>query len=343
MRHVPGSRERQILSLASIAALVASSLAGCGETWPGARGLADPQFLGHGRAVETVDILPIDLQVWTTPGRGVDPEGLAGSLQQSMGGMVSAQLARRGYRVVAQIDRGGRYVAPDGAPAVAMAPDDVMRTAYALSSYGTAQRESEGGALLVPFLPARLGATTGSDATLYVGGWAFAGVDNGPSKAGKVLKVVLIVGLVAVVAAAVVVGLKDGKHGGAVGKVAEGAGKVATGGVRVAGTVMTGVARTTGRVALAIASDPELFYLTVDTIDAFARAGTHVDYYSVRPDYYAEGPHDGRSAMLLEMTLIDNHTGRTLWHARQRFPASPERPQEVARAVATAVSSLPPQ
>jgi hypothetical protein len=68
-----------------------------------------------------------------------------------------------------------------------------------------------------------------------------------------------------------------------------------------------------------------------------------VEYYSVRPDYYAEGPHDGHSAMLLEMTLIDNHTGRALWHARQRFPASPQQPQQVSRAVAKAASSLPPQ
>ena len=327
-----------------IAALIASSAAGCaGEAWPEVRGLADPQFLGRGRAVETVDVLPIDLQVWTRPGHQVDPEGLSRDLESTIGGVVNAELARRGYHVVAQIDRGGHYVAEDGEQRVAMAPDDVARTAYALSSYGPAQSEQEG-ALLVPFLPARLGAATGSDATLYVGGWAFAGVDRKPSKAGKVVKTILIVGLIAVVAVVVIAGLKGDKGPGKVaGAVAEGAGKVATGAVRVAGGVASGVGRVTGRVALAIARDPQLFHLAIDTVDAFARAGTHVEYAGVRPDYYAGGPHDGRSAMLLEMTLIDNRTGRTLWHARQRFPASPERARDVQRAVSRITATLRPQ
>ena len=324
-----------------IGALIVSGAAGCGgEAWPEVRGLADPQFLGRGRAVETVDVLPIDLQVWTRPGHRADPFGLSRDLESTVGGMVSAELARRGYHVVAQIDRGGRYVAEDGEERVAMAAGDVARTAYALSSYGPAQSEHDG-ELLIPFLPARLGAATGADATLYVGGWAFAGVDRKPGKAGKVVKTILIVGLIAVVAVAVIAGLKGDKGPGKVaGAVAEGAGKVAGGVVRVAGGVATGVARTTGRVAFALARDPVLFHLAIDTVDAFARAGTHVEHSSVRPDYYAGGPHDGRSAMLLEMTLIDNRTGRTLWHARQRFPASPERARDVERAVSRITATL---
>jgi hypothetical protein len=43
------------------------------------------------------------------------------------------------------------------------------------------------------------------------------------------------------------------------------------------------------------------------------------------------------------MTLIDNRTGRTLWHARQRFPASPERPGDIQRAVAGITATLRPQ
>ncbi|HWM87833.1 MAG TPA: hypothetical protein VNO33_18390 [Kofleriaceae bacterium] len=305
--------------------------------------MADPQFAGRHSTVETVDVLPVDLQVWTMPGHRRDPEALLRELEPEIGGMLAAQLARRGYQVVAQLDRSGRYTAPDGVVRSAMPQDDLARTSYALSSYGRAQSELDG-QLLVPFLPARLGAATGSDATLYVGGWAFAGKERGSSKAAKVVKTILIVGLIAVVVVAVIAGIKgDGGPGKAVGKVAEGAGRVAVGTARVAGRVVGGLARTTGHVAHAVLREPELFHLTVETIDAFARTGTHVEVYSARPDYYAEGPRDGRSAMMLEMTLIDNRTGRALWHARQRFPASPVRAQEVERAVTRLMSSLPAQ
>jgi hypothetical protein len=327
--------------MAMVGALVVSSAAGCaGEAWPDVRGVADPQFLGRRRPVETVDVLPIDLQVWTRPGLAVDPAVLSRDLESSVGGMVAAQLAGRGYEVVAQIDRSGRYVGPDGSMRVAMRQDDLLRTAYSLSSYGPAQASQQGG-LLLPFLPARLGAATGSDATLYVGGWAFAGKERGSGKAGKVVATILVVGLIAVVAVAVIAGLKGDKGPArAAGKVAEGAGRVAHGAVRVAGGVVGGVARTTGRVARVIVSDPVLFHLALDTAYEFAHASTHAAVSSARPDYHAEGPRDGRSAMLLELTLVDNRTGHTLWHARQRFPASPRRSRDVERAVSGVMASL---
>ena len=324
--------------------LVVSSAAGCaGEAWPEVRGVADPQFLGHRRAVETVDVLPIDLQVWTRPGLQLDPADLSRELELSIGGMVAAQLAGRGYEVVAQIDRSGRYVGTDGQVRAAMQQADLLRTAYALSSYGQAQATHQGG-LLFPFLPARLGGATGSDATLYVGGWAFAGKERGSNKAAKVVGTILIVGLIAVVAVAVIAGLKGDKGPArAVGKVAEGAGRVAHGAVRVAGGVVGGVARTTGRVAREIVRDPVLFQLALDTAYELAHAETHMRVSSARPDYYATGPRDGRSAMMLELTLIDNRTGQTLWHARQRFPASPRRSRDVERAVSRVMASLVPQ
>jgi hypothetical protein len=323
--------------------LVGSSILGCGgQAWPRVNGIADPTFLEHQRGVETIDVLPVDLQVWTVPGNPVDPFVLARALDPQLGGLVVAQLARRGYQVVAQIDREGRYVSGDGQVRQAMARDDVAQTEYVLSGYGHAQSEVKG-ALLVPYLPARLGAATGSHATLYIGGWAFAGADRRPSKAGKVIKVVLIVAVVAIVAVAIIAGLKGDKGGGAAGKVAEGAGRVATGAVKVAGRVAIGTARAAGHVSRAMLRDPNLFYAVTDMVDAFARAGTHAEVYAGRPDYYSMGPRKGRSAMLLEMTLIDNRTGRTLWHARQRFPASPTRPAEVERAVQRLMAALPAQ
>jgi hypothetical protein len=90
-----------------------------------------------------------------------------------------------------------------------------------------------------------------------------------------------------------------------------------------------------------VLSDPNLFYPVLDSVEALARSGTHAEIYGRRPDYYAEGPHDGRSAMLFEMTLVDNRTGRALWHARQRFPASPVRSKDVERAVRRLMAALP--
>jgi hypothetical protein len=77
--------------------------------------------------------------------------------------------------------------------------------------------------------------------------------------------------------------------------------------------------------------------------DCFGRADTHAEAYAGRPDYYHQpsSPRAGRSAMLLELTLVDNRTGVILWHARQRFRADPARAGQVQRAVATMLKSVP--
>lgn len=333
-------RSRQSLALVLAVSLVGASLAACGgPTWPrSVQGVGDPRFMAHQQVVETVDVLPVDLQIWTVSGHKRGAEAVASEANASVAGLVTSQLARRGYEVVAAIDRDGRYVGGDGTMHDAMTPEDVESTTLSLSSYGVAQSHTQG-ALLMPFLPSRLGDHTGSDTTLYVGGWAYAGKDKSSHKAAKVIGVVLVVGLIAVIAIALIAGEKGGGSG--LGKVAEGAGHVAGSAVKVVGRVAVGAARTAGQVGVTILRDPELLHLTVDTLDAFARAGTHAEVHGVRPDYYAEGPRKGRSAMLLEMTLVDNHSGKTLWHARQRFPVSPEKPEQVEKAVARLMATLP--
>ena len=333
-------RRRQSLALVLAASLIGASLAACGgPTWPrSVQGVGDPRFMAHQQVIETVDVLPVDLQVWTVSGHKRGAEAVASEVNATVAGLVTSQLARRGYEVVAAIDRDGRYVAGDGTMHDAMTAEEVQSTTMSLSSYGVAQSQTQG-ALLMPFLPARLGAATTSDTTLYIGGWAYAGKDKKSNKAAKVIGTVLIVGIIAVIAIALIAGEKGGGSG--LGKVAEGAGRVAGGAVKVVGRVAVGAVRTAGRVGVTILRDPDLFHLTVDTLDAFARAGTHAEVHPARPDYYAEGPRKGRSSMLLEMTLIDNHTGKTLWHARQRFPASPEKPEQVEKAVARLMATLP--
>ncbi len=78
-------------------------------------------------------------------------------------------------------------------------------------------------------------------------------------------------------------------------------------------------------------------------MDALGRTGTHIEIYAGRPDYYRQDrtPRKGRSQTYVEMTLIDNGTGRTLWHARQTFPASAGRPDEVAEMVQRMLATFP--
>src|SRR5258706_38238 len=91
-----------------------------------------------------------------------------------------------------------------------MAKGDVGPTVAALAGYGT---RATGSVLPTPFLPVRLGGTTGSDATLFVGGWSYLAMP-GESTGDKVAKGVAI-GLFVVIAIAIIVLLeKDGHHGG---------------------------------------------------------------------------------------------------------------------------------
>jgi hypothetical protein len=330
------------------AALAASTalLAACGPKWPTVHSLADPAFAGGGpgTAVGTIDILPIDMQVWASPDASKSPDELAGPLHEMVAGQVAARLAERGYEVVAQMDWDGRYVAADGEKHNAMPEPELGAVAYSLSGYGEAQRKVRDG-LLVPFLPAKLGQETRSDATLYVGGWAFAGKDGGMSTGAKVALGVFAVAVVAVVVVAAIAGSKDG-GGDGVGKVlggaAQGVGRAAGTAARVAVHAVKPITRLGVRMTAAMVRSGQMMDMTYHVMEAMARTGTHVEIYGGRPDYYrSSAPLKGRSAMLLEMTLVDNRTGRVLWHARQRFPASPAKPVEVEKAVKRLLAALP--
>ena len=332
---------------AAITALTAL-IAGCGPKWPTVRSMADPSFAngGPGTAVGTIDILPIDMQVWSSPDSEKSPQELSGALYEMLAGQVTARLAERGYEVGAQMDWDGRYPAPDGTMHNAMPEPELGATAYALSGYGEAQRQVKDG-LLVPFLPTKLGQETKSDATLYVGGWAYAGKDGGGMSTGaKVALGVFAVAVVAVVVVAAIAGAKDG-GGDGVGKVlggaANGIGRAAATGARVAVHAVKPITRMGVRMTAAmVRSGPQMANMTLEVMDAMARTGTHVEIYAGRPDYYrSRTPHKGRSAMLLEMTLVDNRSGRVLWHARQRFPASPAKPEQVEKAVKRLLAALP--
>jgi hypothetical protein len=142
--------------------------------------------------------------------------------------------------------------------------------------------------------------------------------------------------LVIVIVAVVVIAIAASKHGGgglgAVGKAAEGAGRIVVSAGRVAARAMAENA-------------PRMLEAVARTADAFGRleVGTHIELCDTRPDWHATGPHDGNSAMYLEMTLVDNRTGLVLWHARQQFPASGARKDQIDHVVASLLETLPAQ
>lgn len=322
-----------------------SLMVACGPSWPAAKGFSATAV----SRVRTIDVLPSDVQIWTHSGAEKSPAEIAERFDGEVAGRLAGLLARRGYQVASYIDWQGQFVSARGLESQAMEPRAVAETTFALSGYGVAV-ERAGAATLTPHLPHPLGEVTGSDATLYVGGWAYSGKD-GMSNGKKVL---IGVGIVLIVAVVVVAVLADGKIDGlgGVGKAAASAGK---GAARVAGRVVGGVGRVaihagraTGRVmaemAKGMANANINIHIDPGSVDCYGHTETHADWYSGRPDYYEQPatPKKGKSRSLLEMTLIDNRTGSVLWHARQRFPANPAKVDQVDKMLRTLVASLPP-
>jgi hypothetical protein len=322
-------------------------LGGCGgPSWPQVRAQGDHQFMTRQRGVVTVDILPLDVQLWTHPGSRTPPDELGQQFHALASGALTAELARRGYQVAAQMDWNGSYVQPEGAPAQAMAAEAIDLTTYSLSGYGRAVAAVKS-TLPVPYLPHRLGVATGADATLYVGGWAYVGDDKRESTGTKVVKGVAIgILLVAVVAVVIIAARKGGGGGGA----ASGAGRAAASAGRAAARVAVTAGRVAGRVTAPVMrsvarSGPHLVRGFLRTADAFGRAGggTHVEIYAGRPEYFEEptAPRAGRSQMRMEMTLIDNRTGLVLWHTGQTFPANATWSEHMHQVMSRLMATLP--
>ena len=329
---------RPLIASFTVLAYLATGCAG-GRPWPAhPTAVASSALSAAGATIATVDVLPLDLQLWAQPEYDVDVDAVRAAAETTVMSAVIAALGARRYAIGATIDWTGAY--PGG---TALGHDDLLATVGALSHYG-AVAAGQPGTLPVPFLPARLGTTTGADATLYVGGWGLLAppVDDGSDVAGKVMAGLLIITMVAFVALAIAAvagdhkssssdkadkadkGRKGPRHGGGDHGGAGGAPVVSAG--RGAAHIGRG--------------DHAAFHIARGMVDAFGRLALDV---AAASDWGADPalPRTGEPALYLEMTLVDNHTGLALWHARQRFPASAESPDEVTRAAATVLSLLP--
>jgi hypothetical protein len=329
MRRGSGIHRSGLVLAAAASAVLA---AGCGRSWPAVRSLADVEFLEAG-GVRTVDVLPIDVGIGAADDGREPPEIIGERFTLLAEGELSSQLAMRGYHV-------RTYLGWDGTDrrsrAQLMSREALEATQASLASFGTAQATARD-VLLTPYLPARLGEASGSDATLYVGGYAYSGVDPRGVNAGDVAKVVLIAMFIVVVVAVLVVAARKGGGGGGGGGVARAA---ASAGANVGrGVARAGVVAGRGLARLGRAS----WHLMRGWhgVDAWGRAQNHITVYAGMPAGPPPLPADGPSRTLLEVTLVDNHKGIVLWHARQEFAANPARPADVKEVVARMLGGLP--
>jgi hypothetical protein len=321
--------------------LVALLGSGCSTAWPRVTAVSDARF-GAWSPPATIDVLPIDLEVWTEPGVGADADQVRQQAESRIIGATTELMYRRGYAVAAVLDWQGTYVDRNGVQSVVIEPPALLQTVDSLASYGSALAVTPK-EMPAPYLPVRLGEKTGSDATLYIGGWGFVGHSSsvGDSIAKGILIGVLVVGVVVVAAAISKSDTVDKVLGGA----ARGAGHAAKA-LSSAGRLVLRAAAKAGSAVVDLARvgvDVTVDVVNAVPADAFGREETHLNLVSGRPEWSqaADAKRQGSSALYLEMTLVDNHTGLVRWHAHQQFPANPKNNRDVIHAVASMLASLP--
>jgi uncharacterized membrane protein YgcG len=328
---VPLEVLRSLVASATATAFLATGCA-AERPWPLHPVAISDRSLATLSATGTIDILPLDLQLWAEPGYEVDLARVRDGTEVNLMSVALDALARRNYAVGATIDWNGDF--PGGN---ALSRDELLATVSSLSRYGAAAAEHPG-QLPVPFLPARLGGATGADATLYVGGWGYVAKHRettGEQVAQGIAIALLVISVIAIIALISKKSSRGHSHGGRGGG---GGGAVAGGHGSPGGAV--------GRGAVSASRGAEhvrhVRRAATGVVDAFGRAA--IDIAVSTPDWGANPmlPHDGgQSQLYLEMTLVDNRTGLALWHAHQTFPASAASAADITRAARTMMNLLP--
>ncbi|HEX4419158.1 MAG TPA: hypothetical protein VH165_14700 [Kofleriaceae bacterium] len=212
--------------LRSVIALVTTTTflaAGCsaGRPWPNHPVAITAPELAAQAKITTIDVLPLDLELWAQPNYDIDLTQSRESSETSIMNVALQSLTKRNYAVGAVIDWNGAFDGGD-----ALEPHALLATMQSLARYG-AMTDEHPGQLPIPYLPARLGSSTGADATLYIGGWGYVARPSESSTGTKVVEGVLIGLLVIGVVVLVLAALGDhggGGHGGGGGGHSSGGG-----------------------------------------------------------------------------------------------------------------------
>ncbi|HET9623440.1 MAG TPA: hypothetical protein VFP84_18835, partial [Kofleriaceae bacterium] len=200
--------------------LVLTGCASSQRAWPARSVAVGDRDLAARGDITTIDVLPLDLQLWEADGGAVDLDAVREHAESSIMTVALQTLAQRNYAVNNLISWDGEV--QDGSVA-ALTRRDLQATMQALGRYG-ASADHFPGQLPVPFLPARLGVTTGSDATLYIGGWGFVGEPEEHSSTGAKVAEGIGIALIAVAAIALIVLVVAGGKGGGQGGGGHGGG-----------------------------------------------------------------------------------------------------------------------
>lgn len=344
------------------ATICSGALIGCGATWPNrAAALAAPQV----HQVTTVDVLPVDLEVWTENGYPVTPEDVRFDASSQLMASTVETIQQRAYAIDGLIDWNGEI---DGRGAV-MDRGAVESTIATLARYDVATGRLPM-RLPDPQLPTKLGAVSGADATLYIGGWAYVAAHHestGEKVAEGVLIGIAIVAVVAIVAIAIAGASKGsgGSHGGGGGGGSHGGGgghsaptfhdhrgvaaadnpqfasvivhdhRTAEGGGPSFHDHRSSSGPSSGGVRISSSHSVHID-TAIDVVDSIdPQTPEHRDWSGDVP----AGGED--SQMYVEMTLVDNATGTVLWHAHQKFPANAASKEDLARVTRTMLASLP--
>jgi hypothetical protein len=331
MLRIRGAVARQGLAAVWIGVLGS----GCSSSWPRAYAASSASFVADPSS--TIDILPVDLEVWTDRRVDVDADQVRQQAESRIVATTSELLYQRGYSVGTIFDWRGQYVTSNGQQAQAYEPAQLLSTINSLASYGSAMVVTPT-EMPVPYLPVRLGDRTNADATLYIGGWGFVGRPQ--SSTGSTVLKGIAVGIIVLSAVAILAVLS--KKNSAVKNVADGAAK----GLGRAGSIATSAGRLALRAGTAVVRagiEISLDVIAHPPTDALGRSETHINLVSGRPEWSpnSTGKRNGASALYLEMTLVDNRTGLVRWHSHQRFPAGPNSDRDVARAVRTMIQAMP--
>ena len=188
---------------------------GCGPTWPTVRAVSHPEFAANPKAVATIDVLPVDIDVSVDPQTGYDPAAIAAQIRAEVHNALATGLNERGFQPIAIQWTGTDQPVSAPAPAPARAAPEFAPADGEPLATAEPMAGSQAPGAPQPVEP--LAVYSSSDATLYVGGWTRVAKPR-HADAGKALKsvafVVFAVALVAlVVVAAAGSGSKSKKSG----------------------------------------------------------------------------------------------------------------------------------
>jgi hypothetical protein len=148
--------------------------AGCGSMGPQIE-LEAEAARQRSAGIVTVDLLPVETRLWTYEEGPARADAVAAAYRSMVMGSIGEALRARRYRLASIIDRAGNYSV--GVVRRAMTDMELADTLGALNAHAEQQFRSPGRLVPLP-APARLGAATGSQATLYVGGTGYVGDDS---------------------------------------------------------------------------------------------------------------------------------------------------------------------